>query len=359
MYALLSPHLANCGDRNTGWVGDYKGVPMFFAERDETALALGVRRLEEDVGRLRRLLRWLAGSFQSFSNAVGVRSRRKRQYCLYRRNRSDGKQRRIRRGPGFRRHRRRGWPTVRSSLLEDHEELRQNYVLHWKEWQDTLIKLDEPHRELISIARPPRFCAPTSQRIFSAASSPAFRFPGDSTRAMKTSGVITSSGRAIWSRSAGGVAGSWSARDAVRVLRYLESTQEADGHWAQNMWLDGRPYWGGMQMDETALPILLVGFVAPRSSEALGGWTAGGQWCAAAELSSPQRSRHSAGSMGRGWRIFTIHSGSRDFSTARGSRSRRHRRSERFRRHSSREPTPGTIISSAGSTPPEAILPNN
>jgi glucoamylase len=35
-------------------------------------------------------------------------------------------------------------------------------------------------------------------------------------------------------------------------------TQEADGHWPQNMWLDGTPYWTGMQMDETAFPILLV-----------------------------------------------------------------------------------------------------
>jgi glucoamylase len=42
------------------------------------------------------------------------------------------------------------------------------------------------------------------------------------------------------------------------VLRYLESTQEADGHWAQNMWLDGRPYWNGLQMDEAAFPILLI-----------------------------------------------------------------------------------------------------
>jgi glucoamylase len=43
-----------------------------------------------------------------------------------------------------------------------------------------------------------------------------------------------------------------------RVLRYLEVTQERDGHWSQNMWLDGTPYWYGIQMDETALPILLV-----------------------------------------------------------------------------------------------------
>jgi len=41
-------------------------------------------------------------------------------------------------------------------------------------------------------------------------------------------------------------------------LYYLQVTQEADGHWPQNMWLDGSPYWSGIQMDETAFPILLV-----------------------------------------------------------------------------------------------------
>ena len=38
------------------------------------------------------------------------------------------------------------------------------------------------------------------------------------------------------------------------MLRYLQVTQEADGHWPQNMWLDGTPYWSGVQMDETAFP---------------------------------------------------------------------------------------------------------
>lgn len=32
---------------------------------------------------------------------------------------------------------------------------------------------------------------------------------------------------------------------ARRVLRYLQVTQEHDGHWSQNMWLDGTPYWQG------------------------------------------------------------------------------------------------------------------
>ena len=40
LYVLLAPHLANRGSGNTAWVGDYKGTPMLFAERDNYALAL-------------------------------------------------------------------------------------------------------------------------------------------------------------------------------------------------------------------------------------------------------------------------------------------------------------------------------
>ena len=40
IYIELAPHLANEGANNTAWIGDYKGVPMLFAERQGTALAL-------------------------------------------------------------------------------------------------------------------------------------------------------------------------------------------------------------------------------------------------------------------------------------------------------------------------------
>ena len=40
LYALLASHLANFGNGNTGWAGDYKGKPMLFAQRDFCALAL-------------------------------------------------------------------------------------------------------------------------------------------------------------------------------------------------------------------------------------------------------------------------------------------------------------------------------
>src|SRR3990172_1306380 len=40
LYVLLAPHIGNRGYGNTAWVGDYKGVPMLFAEREGNALAL-------------------------------------------------------------------------------------------------------------------------------------------------------------------------------------------------------------------------------------------------------------------------------------------------------------------------------
>jgi glucoamylase len=36
------------------------------------------------------------------------------------------------------------------------------------------------------------------------------------------------------------------------------STQKPDGHWPQNMWLSGDSYWDAVQMDQTALPLLLI-----------------------------------------------------------------------------------------------------
>jgi glucoamylase len=66
----------------------------------------------------------------------------------------------------------------------------------------------------------------------------------------------------VWPRdlveSAGALVASGHCNLARRTMRYLMSTQEADGHWPQNMWLDGTPYWGGLQMDETAFPILFA-----------------------------------------------------------------------------------------------------
>lgn len=67
----------------------------------------------------------------------------------------------------------------------------------------------------------------------------------------------------VWSRdlveSAGAFVALGTTASARRTLAYLVATQEPDGHWVQNQWVDGVPYWSGVQLDEAAYPILLAG----------------------------------------------------------------------------------------------------
>lgn len=43
-----------------------------------------------------------------------------------------------------------------------------------------------------------------------------------------------------------------------RTLIYLSVAQGQDGGFPQNFWINGEPYWHGMQLDETAFPIILA-----------------------------------------------------------------------------------------------------
>jgi len=55
-------------------------------------------------------------------------------------------------------------------------------------------------------------------------------------------------------------------QEARDTLRYLIATQNEDGHWNQNQWLGGAPYWQGIQLDETAMPVLLAAELEERDA---------------------------------------------------------------------------------------------
>jgi len=57
---------------------------------------------------------------------------------------------------------------------------------------------------------------------------------------------------------------------ALRALVYLACTQHPDGGFSQNFWIDGTPYWSGIQLDEVAFPIILAWRL--RELDALGGF---------------------------------------------------------------------------------------
>ncbi len=48
------------------------------------------------------------------------------------------------------------------------------------------------------------------------------------------------------------------AETARRALTYLACTQHPNGGFAQNFWIDGTPYWSGIQLDEVAFPLILA-----------------------------------------------------------------------------------------------------
>jgi glucoamylase len=66
----------------------------------------------------------------------------------------------------------------------------------------------------------------------------------------------------VWTRdmvqTAGALLACGRTTSAMRALIYLACTQKSDGGFPQNFWVTGVPYWSGMQLDETAFPILLA-----------------------------------------------------------------------------------------------------
>ncbi len=66
----------------------------------------------------------------------------------------------------------------------------------------------------------------------------------------------------VWTRdmvnSATGLLASGNSELPLRALIYLACSQRPDGGFYQNFWIDGEPYWRGVQLDEVAFPILLA-----------------------------------------------------------------------------------------------------
>jgi glucoamylase len=66
----------------------------------------------------------------------------------------------------------------------------------------------------------------------------------------------------VWTRdlvnTATGLLAAGNTESPLRALVYLAVSQNADGGFPQNFWIDGNPYWSGIQLDEVAFPILLA-----------------------------------------------------------------------------------------------------
>jgi glucoamylase len=271
LYVLLSPHLANWGKGNTGWIGDYKGYPMFFAQRDATCLALASTApwKKTSVGFVGFSDGWqdVSSHFQmewqynraengniAFTGEIDLAACNG-EFIL---------------ALGFGSMATEAGQQARSSLFEFYDDLLQHYVTQWNNWQNTLLKLDDAPRQNCLYRASMSVIRTHESKDFLGGIIASLSIPWGFNKGDEDLGGY----HLIWPRdlveTAGALVAAGAVGDAVRVLRYLEATQEAAGNWAQNLWLDGRPYWSGIQMDETAFPILLLDLLRRESPEALG-----------------------------------------------------------------------------------------
>ncbi|MEZ4678466.1 MAG: glycoside hydrolase family 15 protein [Caldilineaceae bacterium] len=266
LYVLLAPHLGNRGVNNTGWVGESKGIPALFAEREgQAALAL-----LSSVG-------WSARSvgFVGTSDGWQDLTQHKQLTQLYERAENGnialtaeidlvacgGK---FVLALGFDQHAFAAAHHARMSLFTSFETIRADYIAEWQHWQATLLDLDdaaEQNDRTIDLYR-------TSTAVLHTHEDSHFRggliaslsIPWGDNKGDDDLGGY----HLVWTRDlveiVGGLLAAGADDAVLRVLRYLIITQETDGHWPQNMWLDGTAYWGGVQLDEAAFPILLVGY---------------------------------------------------------------------------------------------------
>ena len=159
---------------------------------------------------------------------------------------------------------------VLSSLLEDCDEIREHFVRQWRNWQESILPLDREKREVDLYRTSMAVLRSHESKDFVGGVIASLSIPWGFNKGDEDLGGY----HLVWPRdlveTAGALVAGKAIVDALRVLRYLESTQEADGHWAQNLWLDGRPYWSGIQMDETAFPILLLDLLRREAEGLLG-----------------------------------------------------------------------------------------
>jgi glucoamylase len=260
LYALLASHLGNFGSGNTAWTGDYKGTPMLFAERDGYALALASS------------LPWLKLSVGFVGTSDGWQDVYQHKQMMWEYPRAENGNVALTGeidlqassgefvlALGFGRNTAEAGHRALASLLDGFDPARASYLREWQNWQNALLpmeKIEPGERGLYRVSA-------SVLRVHEAPNFPGGMIASLSVPWGFAKGDDDLGGyHLVWPRdqveTAGGLLAADACNDAERVIHYLQITQEADGHWSQNMWLDGTPYWQGVQMDETALPILLI-----------------------------------------------------------------------------------------------------
>jgi glucoamylase len=260
LHVLLAPHLGNQGGANTAWVDEYEGTPLLFAQRNGNALALACSApwTKRSVGYIGSSDGWQdlkqhGRMTWEYTHAENGNVALTAEIDL---SKSQGN---FVLALGFGKDPDEAAQNAITSLRDGFDKAKHDYVAGWQEWTKTHQSQTNGEVAMGDLARKSLAVLRTHEsKTASGALIASLAIPWGFSKGDSEQGGY----HLVWGRdmveTAGGLLAAGAHEDARRVLAFLQKTQQSDGHWSQNMWLDGSPYWNGIQMDETALPILLV-----------------------------------------------------------------------------------------------------
>jgi glucoamylase len=148
---------------------------------------------------------------------------------------------------------------ARKSLQKGFERSYTEYAKGWRDWIETLKTVDAKYHDQYQIAA--MVMKAHEDKTFRGAGAASLTIPwGNETDANDPS---VGGYHLVWSRDLYEVATAFyvmgDKEAADRALNYLFNVQQKpDGSFPQNSWLDGRPFWGSLQLDEVSYPMILA-----------------------------------------------------------------------------------------------------
>jgi glucoamylase len=268
-YVLLAPHLGGSGWDNIAAAGRHYGRNVLWAEQGPFGLALAAVSLSQRDA-LHRMSAGFVGvsdGWQDFSRNQGMTWRHERagpgnvaligeleRECVL--------------GLAFGASRGGAASLAVASLARPFEQPWEEQITAWRDWHENChesLDIGAPGADLEAQFHTSRMVLRCHMdKLQSGAMVASLSVPWGN----------TSDGRGgyhlVWPRDLVecatallAVGGEAEARD---VLRYLIATQYEDGHWNQNQWLGGTPFWQGIQLDETAFPVILAALLHERDA---------------------------------------------------------------------------------------------
>lgn len=263
LHLLAAPHIANQGMGNDGWVGDYLGLPLIYAQRAHVSFALGC-----SAGWKKRSCGFV-GTSDGWTQ-VRAHGELRHEYA----GAHDGNLALT--GEidlpacggefvvvvGFGGSPMEAGHVARAALLADPDETQGDFVRGCHCYQETCLPLTDstPMREAFDVYRVSTAVLRCHEdKFFHGGIIASLSIPWGEVRGDQDIGGY----HLVWPRDlvhgAMGLLAAGRKEDAQQTLFYLMCVQCPDGNWMQNMWLDGSAHWTANQIDQTASVLLLLG----------------------------------------------------------------------------------------------------